>query len=66
MRKNQRIYGPFYPSHTLSSLAEHQNDQQLNAWCEEIDERHHHQTRHDPCRDRRSKIMKTAPTTFIH
>ena len=65
MNSKQRVYGPFYPSHALSSYTTDQTNQ-LNHWCEEIDHCRNHQREEASHEDSRSKIMKAAPTSFTN
>lgn len=64
MKAKQRVYGPFFPSHTLESYATDQNTQ-LNHWCEEMEQCEQHQQSHISSSDTRTQIMKAAPISYI-
>lgn len=68
MYSNQRISGPFFPSHSASSPANQQLiNEQLNHWCEEIDRcDHHHNEKEKNGFNQKSKIIKLAPATFMN
>ncbi|KHE66881.1 hypothetical protein [Halobacillus sp. BBL2006] len=67
MYANQRISGPYFPSHSASAPDHEQMiNEQLNHWCEEIDRcAHHHNEKEKSGLNQKSKIIKLAPATFM-
>jgi|GEM_PF-4451057 len=68
MYANQRISGPYFPSHVTSSPDQKRLiNEQLNHWCEEIE--CSEQALNDSQREflhQKSKIIKLAPSTFMN
>ncbi|MCA0969482.1 hypothetical protein LCM20_02610 [Halobacillus litoralis] len=65
MNAKQRVYGPVYPSHTLTSHTDQQKDQ-LNHWCDEMDPCVEYHQEPTTSNDKRSRISRTAGVTFIN
>ncbi|WP_198162624.1 hypothetical protein [Halobacillus mangrovi] len=68
MYANQRISGPYFPSHAASAPDHEQMiNEQLNHWCEEIERcPHPHNEKVNSGINQRSRIIKLAPTTFMN
>ncbi|REJ11205.1 hypothetical protein [Halobacillus trueperi] len=66
MYSNQRISGPYYPSHSTHHPPHNQySNEQLNHWCEELDQCDHHQEQQSDSMHQKSKITKLSPPTFM-
>ncbi|MBN8234214.1 hypothetical protein JF544_03100 [Halobacillus kuroshimensis] len=67
MYANQRISGPYYPSHSTQHPPHNQyNNEQINHWCEELDQCSHQQTQQADALHQRSSITKLSPPTFMN
>lgn len=65
MNANQRIHGPYFPSHsTVHSLPHFTNHKQLNHWCEEMEACTPHLKEQEDEKGQKSKIIKIAPFSF--
>lgn len=63
MSVNQRISGPYFPSHAQSSSDPKQN-LRINHWCEDLHREDGEGLGQTEKEGQKSKIQKVAPTSF--